>query len=248
MRLGEMMRRGMEMKRDMDMKRGMDMRQGTGMDTILELTETVTRHDWEEVDDSPDGFGTRLSLSASLGSRLGSTIRGTVYRPTVFHHRLAIRDWELTGPPELPEAWTERVRFALAQLRLRAAGEAHTIPNPGGRWDVTVRQRWSSAGAEAVQSGLTPQLTFTPTQIFVDASTGGAGLVCLFGDGPVETHSARFGFVVGAGGTVAFDRLDPATQVPQWAQEPAREAARLAFELLQAADRQLSNGITTGQY
>ena len=131
-------------------------------------------------------------------------------------------------------------------MRLRAAGEPHAIPNPGGRWDVTVRQRWSSAGAEAVRSGLTPQLTFTPTQVFVDASTGGAGLVCLFGDGPVETHSARYGFVVGAGGTVAFDRLDPATQVPQWAQEPAREAARLAFDLLQTSDHQLSNGITTG--
>ncbi len=217
------------------------------MGAMLELLETVTRHDWEQVDDGPEGDGTRLSLTASLGSRLGSTVRGAVDRPTVFHHRLGIQDWELTGPPELPEAWADRARIALTQLRLRAAGEPHAVPGPGGRWDVTVRNRLRGTGAEEVRSGLAPQMMFTPTQLFVDASTGGAGLICLFGDGPVETHSARYGFAVGAGGTVAFDQVDPDAQVPPWAQEPAREAVRQAFELRDVADRHLTHGITTGQ-
>lgn len=214
---------------------------------MLELTETVTRHDWEQVDDGPDGDGTRLSLSASLGSRLRGTVRGTVDRPAVFHHRLVIKDWELIGPPDLPEAWADRARTALAQLRLRVASGPHAVPDPGGRWDVTVRHRLRGTGAEEVPSGLAPDWAFTPTQLFVDASTGGAGLVCLFGEGPVETHSARYEFAVGSGGTVAFDQVDPDAEVPEWARDAARDAARLAFELRHAADRQLTHVITTGQ-
>lgn len=210
------------------------------MGTTLEHTETVTRHDWSQTDDGVEGDGTRLSLSASRGSRLGGTVRGTVERPAAFRHRLEIRDWELTGPQELPEAWADRVRTALSQLHLRVEGKPHAAPTPGGQWDVTVRHRLRATEADAMPSGLAPHHSFTPTQVFVDASTNGDGLVCLFGDGPVETDSARFEFAVGAGGTVAFDRLDPATEVPDWAQGSAREVARLAFELLETADRQLT--------
>jgi hypothetical protein len=217
------------------------------MCAMFELTETVTRHDWEQVDDGPDGDGTRLTLSASLGSRLGDTVRGAVQRPMAFHHRLQIEDWELTGPQDLPGAWADRTRLALAQLRLRRAGEAHATPGPGGRWDVTVRHRLRCIGAEEAWSGRAERWPFTPTQMFVDASTGGAGLVCLFGDGPVEIQSARYGFAVGVGGTVAFDQMDPDDQVPDWAQGPVRKAVRLAFALRDAADRQLTHSITTGQ-
>jgi hypothetical protein len=217
------------------------------MSAMFELTEKVTRHEWSQVDDGPDGDGTRLTLTASLGSRLGDSVRGTVERAMDFHHRLQIEHWELTGPQELPGAWADRARQALAQLRLRAAGEPHAIPGPGGRWDVTVRRRLRCTGAEETSSGRTEHWTFTPTQLFVDASTGGAGLVCLFGDGPVEIQSARYGFAVGLGGNVAFEQVDPDDEVPDWAREPAREAVRLAFELRDAADRQLTHGITTGQ-
>jgi hypothetical protein len=217
------------------------------MCAMFELTETVTRHDWEQVDDGPDGDGTRLTLSASLGNRMGDSVRGTVERPMGFHHRLRIEDWELTGPQELPDAWADRARLALAQLRLRLAGEPHALPSPGGRWDVTVRHRLRCTGAEEACSGRAERWTFTPAQLFVDASTGGAGLVCLFGDGPVEIQSARYGFAVGVGGTVAFDQMDPDDQVPGWAQEPVRKAVRLAFSLRDAADRQLTHSITTGQ-
>lgn len=223
------------------------MRQGAVMSVTFERTETVTHHDWEQVEDGQGGERTRLSLRASIGGRLGSAVRGTVDRPSAFHHRLGIEGWELTGPQELPGAWADRARLALAQLRLRVAGEPHAAPDATGSWAVAVRHRLRVTGAGDVPGGLAPHWAFTPTQMFIDASTSGEGLVCLFGDGPVETHSARYGFAVGPGGVVAFDQLDPEAQVPHWAQEPAQEAARMAAELRAAADRQLTDVISTGQ-
>lgn len=208
---------------------------------MFELTETVTRHDWEQVEDGPGGDGTRLSLSASTGGRRGGIVRGTLARPGAVHVRLGIEDWELTGPSELPGSWADRARLALAQLRLRVAGAPHATPDAGGRWDVTVRHRLRLAGAEDVPSGLAASWTFAPIQMFVDAATSGDGVLCLFGDGPVETHSARYGFVVGADGAVAFDRVDPQDRVPDWAQGAAAEVARLAFGLRAAADRRLTD-------
>jgi hypothetical protein len=214
---------------------------------MLELTETVIRHDWEQVDDGPDGDGTRLFLSASLGRRNRVTVSGAVERPGVFPHRLLIEDWELTGPPELCGPWRERARFALDQLRLRVAGASHAMPHPNGRWDLEVRHRLRTSGAEEAASGLAPGWTFTPRQLFVDVSTAGAGRVCLFGDGPVEIDSARYEFAVGTCGTVAFEQMDPDAEVPDWAREPVQEVALDAFALREAADRHLRHGITTGQ-
>lgn len=214
-----------------------------GTDVTVETVETVTRHEWEQVDDGPGGTGVRLTLSASLGGRRGAAVRGTVEWPGGIRQRLHISGWELTGPQELAEAWADRSRFALEQLRRRVAGEHHVPPGPGGRWDVTVRRRLRCTGADTVPSGLAAHHAFAPTQLFVDASTDGAGVVCLFGDGPVETDSARFGFAVGIDGTVAFDQVDPGARVPCWAQEPAREVTRMAVALREAADRQQAHGI-----
>jgi hypothetical protein len=152
--------------------------------------------------------------------------------------------WELTGPPDLPEMWVHRARHALAQLRLRLAGQPHTSPEAHGRWDVSVRQRLRVTGGKEVPGQLTPQWGFIPTQMFVEASTSGGGTVCLFGNGPVETDSKRYGFAVGLNGVVAFDQLDSGDRVPRWAQEPTQRAARLAVELGAAADQQRTDETT----
>ena len=212
-----------------------------GMDTAFELTETVIHHDWEQVEHGPGGETTRLSLSATLDG----AIRGTVHRPTAFPDRLSVNNWQLTGPAELDAVWVHRTRRALAQLRLRVAGQPHTTPDAGGRWDVSVRHRLRAAGAPEVPGGLAADWPFTPTAMFIDVSTSGAGSLLLFGDGPVETDSARYHFALGVGGVVAFDQLDPDDRVPDWAQGPALEAARQAFELRTAADRLLIQ-VTTG--
>jgi hypothetical protein len=217
-----------------------DERVGKGMSAVFELTKTVIHHDWEQVEHEPGGEETWLSLSAGLRG----AVRGTVRRPSIFHHRLGVDDWKLTGPVELEAVWAQRARYALAQLGLRVAGRPHTAPAPGGRWDVSVRHRLRVTGAPEVPSGLAAAWTFTPTQVFVEASTNGAGSVLLFGAGPVETDSTRYDFAVGLGGVVAFTRLDPDHRVPVWAQDLALEAARQAFELCAAADSMVSDETT----
>jgi hypothetical protein len=212
-----------------------------GMGTAFELTETVIHHDWEQLEHGPGGATTRLSLSATLDG----TVRGAVHRPAAFPDRLSVHDWQLTGPAELEAVWVQRARRALAQLRLRVAGRPHATPDAAGRWDVSVRQRLQAAGAPEVPGGLAADWPFTPSTMFIDISTGGAGSLLLFGDGPVETDSTRYHFAVGVAGAVAFDQLDPDDRVPEWAQGPVLEAARQAFELRAAADRLLVQ-VTTG--
>lgn len=107
-----------------------------------------------------------------------------------------------------------------------------------------VRHRLRVTGAPEVASGLAAPWVFTPTQVFVEASTSGAGSLLLFGAGPVETDSTGYDFTVGAGGVVAFDRLDQEHWVPSWAQDPALKAARQTFEVCAAADGMLSDETT----
>lgn len=209
--------------------------EGTDKSAAFELTQTTVSYDWEQVEYGPDGDQIRLSLSA----RLDGPVRGTIQRSPAVHYRLTVEEWELTGPPDLPELWAHRVRHALAQLRLRLTGQPHTSPDPDGRWDVSVRQRLRITEGQEVPGQLTPQWAFTPTQMFVEASTSGRASLCLFGTGPVETDSKRYDFAVGRNGVVAFDQLDSDDQVPLWAQEPARKAARLASDLGTAGDQQL---------
>jgi hypothetical protein len=202
---------------------------------MVELIDTVVRHGGEQVGLVPGADSTRLSLSATPPA----AVRGTVHRPGAFHHRLVLEGWELTGPEELPGAWVHQARHALAQLRLRVGGQAHRMPSRGWTWEVSVRHRLRIHGAGPVLSRLSPDLAFTPTEMFLDVSTSGAGSMTVFGTGPVETHSARYRFAVGLGGLVAFEQLESADQVPHWAQGPAREAVALAFDVLAAADRRL---------
>ncbi|MFC4429600.1 hypothetical protein [Citricoccus alkalitolerans] len=152
--------------------------------------------------------------------------------------------WELAGHQELPVVWAHRARCALGQLRLRAAGQPHTRPDAGGRWDVSVRHRLRITGAQAVPGQLAPHWAFTPAEMFVDVSTSGIGSLLLFGAGPVETDSKRYDFAVSVGGVVVFDQLDPGDQVPDSARGPVLEAARLAFKLRTEADRQLTDETT----
>lgn len=207
------------------------------MSATFKLIETSVRYGWEQFEYGTDGDRASLRLSA----RLDGPVRGTVHRPRAFHHRLGVAGWELTGPPELPETWAQRARHALAQLRLRVAGQPHTSPEAGGRWEVSVRQRLRITGGEEVPGQLSPCWGFTPTQVFLEVATSGSGSVILFGDGPVETDSKRYDFAVGLGGVVAFDQLDLADQVPHWARDPAMTAARLAFAMHHAADDQLAD-------
>lgn len=205
-------------------------------DATFELTETAIRHGGEQGGYGPGVGSTQLSLSAGLSG----AVRGTVHRPAVFHHRLVLDGWNLTGPEQLPEVWAHQARQALAQLHLRMDGQAHTTPAPGWRWEVSVRHRLRITGAEQVPGQLSPHWPFTPTEMFIDVSTSGAGSMTLVGTGPVETHSKRCLFTVGVGGVVAFDQLDSDDRVPTWAEGPALDAVRLAFELLAAADRRLT--------
>jgi hypothetical protein len=200
----------------------------------FELTTTGVHYDWEHYEHTPCGDITVLSLSARPDGR----VRGTVRQTGGLHHSLRIDDWELVGPPELGPAWSVTSRRALAQLRLRVAGRPHLSPDAGGRWDVSVRHRLRVTGAPDLPSQLT-DWTFVPREMFVDVSTNGAGSLLLFGAGPPEINSARYSFTAGLGGIVAFDQLDPDDRVPDWAQGPALEATRSAFDLRVAAARLL---------
>jgi hypothetical protein len=207
------------------------------MSTVFELTEVTVHHDWEQAERGTDGHETWLSLSSGRRGR----IRGTVRRPSAFHHHLVVDGGTLTGPAELEARWAQRAQHALDQLSRRAAGQPHTLPDAGGRWDVSVRHRLRAIDAPEVPSGLAEQWSFTPTQVFVEASTDGAGSILLFGEGPVETDSTRYDFAIGLGGVVAFDQLDPDHRVPFWAQGPAQEAARQAFDRLATANGMLTD-------
>lgn len=220
-------------------QRGDEVR-GTGMSAAFDSMETAVSYGWEQLEYGTDGEQARLSLSA----RMHGSVRGTLHRPTVFHHTLEVDGWELTGPPELPPGCARRARHALTQLRLRMAGHPHTSPDADGRWDVSVRQRLRVTGGEEVPGQLTPHWGFIPTEMFVEVSTSGGGSMCLFGAGPVETDSKRYVFAVGLGGVTAYDRWDSSDQVPLWAREPADRAARLASELHAAADQQLVDETT----
>ena len=103
------------------------------MSAAFELIETVVSYGWEQVEYGSGGDQTRLSLSA----RLHGPARGTVHRSPDYHHYLRLDGWELTGPPELPEIWAHRVRHALAQLRLRMAGQPHISPNAAADQQLT---------------------------------------------------------------------------------------------------------------
>jgi hypothetical protein len=209
----------------------------TGRGTGFDLVAQVVRHGWDQEELEADGDYTRLAVSVAPNG----SVRGTVQRAAVFHHPLEMDGWELTGPPQLPAAWAAAARRALAQLRLRVAGQEHTAPDATGRWNVTVRHRLRIAAGRAVPGALSPHGAFTPTEMFVEVRTRGEGWVGLFGDGPVETDSARYSFSVGADGVAVFDQLDVDDQVPEWAQGPAVEVARRAFALLDEADERLAD-------
>lgn len=206
----------------------------------FELTTAGVQYHWEHHEHTPGGNITVLSLSARPDGR----VRGTVRHTGGVQHSLRIDDWELVGPPELGAAWAVTSRRALTQLRLRVAGKPHLSPDGGGRWDVSVRNRLRVTGAPDLSSQLREDWTFIPREMFVDVSTNGAGSLLVFGSGPAELNSTRYSFNVGLGGLVAFDQLDPDDRVPDWAQGPALEATRSAFDLRAAAARLLVDEAT----
>lgn len=213
-----------------------------GAGPAFELTDTTVRHGWLQTGGPSGHEPIRLVLSA----RMNGSPRGELHQPGVFSQRLEMDGWELTSPHVLPRPWAIQAQRVLEQLYLRVNGRQHTSPAPSGRWDVSIRDLLQISAGPAVASQLPGYEAFTPTRMYVDVSTGGSGSVLLFGDGPVESDSRRFTFSVGPAGTVAFDQVDAGDQVPDWAQEPARTAARQAALLQENADQQL-RGTTTSE-